>query len=97
MRLIFEHNSTREAVRGKLEEAIGKALEIGGGQISQLQYAWNGDKLGFSFVILSKTIKGTADVTVTEIIVDASMPFMFKPFEAKVTSRILGTLEEMFP
>jgi hypothetical protein len=97
MRLSFEHHSTKELVRGRIEEAIGKALDIGGGQISQVQYTWTGDKLDFSFAVMGKTIKGTTDVTDTEIIVDAGMPLMFKPFESKVKSRILGTLTEMFP
>ena len=97
MRVAFEHHSTREVVRGKLEEAIATALDIGGGQITQIQYAWAGDKLDFSFAIMSKPIKGTAEITNAEIIVDAGMPMMFKPFEGKVKSRILGTLDEMFP
>lgn len=97
MRVSFDHHSTREVVRGKLEEAIGKALDIGGGQITQVQYAWVGDKLDFSFAVMSKTIKGTADVTDTEIIVDAGIPLMFRPVEGKVKSRILSTLNEMFP
>ena len=97
MRLSFHHHSTRAIVRSKLQEAIGKALDLGGGQISQVQYAWAGDRLEFSFAVLSKTIKGIADVTDTEIIVDAGMPLMFRPFEGKVKTRILGTLDEMFP
>lgn len=97
MRVSFDHHSTREIVRGKLEEAIGKALDIVGGQITQVRYAWMGDKLDFSFAVMSKTIKGTADVTDTEIIVDAGIPLMFRPVEGKVKSRILSTLNEMFP
>jgi hypothetical protein len=97
MRVSFEHHSTPELIRDKLEEAIGKALDIGGSQITQLNYAWAGDKLGFSFAVMSKTIKGSADVTETEIIVDAGIPMMFRPFEGKVKSRILGALNEMFP
>jgi hypothetical protein len=97
MRVSFEHHSTRETVKGKLEDAIGKALDIGGGQITQVQYAWANDKLDFSFAIMSKTIRGTANVTDTEIVVDAGIPLMFRPVEGKVKSRILGTLNEMFP
>jgi hypothetical protein len=97
MRLSFQHHSARAIVRSKLEEAIDKALNLGDGQIRQVQYAWTSDKLNFSFAVMSKTIKGTADVTDTEIIVDAGMPLMFRPFEGKVKTRILSTLNEMIP
>ena len=97
MRLSFQHHSTQAIVRSKLEETLGRALNLGGGQISQVQYAWTSDKLNFSFAVMSKTIKGTADVTDSEIIVDAGMPLMFRPFEGKVKTRILSTLNEMFP
>jgi hypothetical protein len=97
MRVSVEHHSIPELVRDKLEEAIGKALDIGGGQITQLNYAWAAGKLDFSFTVMGKAIKGSTYVTQTEIIVDAGMPMMFRPFEGKVKSRILGALSEMFP
>jgi hypothetical protein len=97
MRVSFKHHSNPEIVRGKLEEAIGKALDVGGGQITQLNYAWSGDSLEFSFAVISKTVKGSADVTETDIVVEAGVPMMFRPFEGKVKSRILGALNEMFP
>jgi len=56
-----------------------------------------GRQLDFSFAVMSKTIKGTADVTDTEIILDAGIPLMFRPVEGKVKSRILSALNEMFP
>ena len=96
MRLSFQHHSTQAIVRSKLEETLDRALNLGGGQISQVEYAWTSDILNFSFAIMSKTIKGTAGVTDTEIIVDAGMPLMFRPFEGKVKTRILSTLNEMF-
>ena len=96
MRVLLEHHSTPEIVQGKLEEAIAKALQIGGGQITQIEYVWAGGKLDFSFAIMSKFIKGTAEITDTQIIVNAGLPIMFKPFESKVKSRIIGTLNEMF-
>ena len=97
MRLSFQHHSTQASVQSKIEEAVIKALELGNGQINQFECAWVNNKFEFSFTILSKTIKGTTDITDEEIIIDAGIPLMFRPFEEEVRTRILGTLNEMFP
>ena len=96
MNLSYEHHSTKEAVRGKLESAIQKALDIGGGQVQSVNYAWSGDRMDFSFVAMGKTIKGKAQITDAEVQVEAGLPLMLRPFEGKVKSRILAALDEMF-
>ncbi len=97
MRVTFEHHSEQEVARSKLEEAIGKIFDLGTGQISQVQYGWAGDTLDFSFAVMSKPVKGSADLTDTEIIVNIGIPIMFRPVEGKVKSRILAALNEIFP
>ena len=97
MKVSYGHHSTRDAVRAKLESAIEKALDLSGGQIQNIDYAWEGDRLNFSFVAVGKFIKGNAQVTDSEISIDIGLPFMFRPFEGKVKSRILQALDEMFP
>ena len=97
MKLSYAHHSTSEAVRGKLEGAIRKALDLGSGQIQHADYAWEGDRLSFSFTAISKTIKGNAQITDTEVQVDVGLPFMFRPFEGKVKSRMLQAFDELFP
>jgi hypothetical protein len=96
MKVTYEHHSTREAVRDKLGNAIEKALDLGGGSIQSIDYGWEGDRLSFSFAAVGKTIKGNAQITDTEIVIDIGLPFMFRPFESKVKSRILGSLDGMF-
>ena len=97
MKLSYAHHSTREAVRGKLEGAIQKALDLGSGQIQHADYAWEDDRLNFSIAAMGKTIKGNAQITDTEVQVDVGLPFMFRPFEGKVKSRMLQALDELFP
>ena len=96
MRITYRHGTSKEAARAKLEMAIGKALEVGGSRIKDVTYGWKGDKLDFSFVAMAKSVRGTAEVSDTEIVVDASLPLMFRPFEGRAKSRILGELDAMF-
>jgi putative polyhydroxyalkanoate system protein len=96
LKISYEHHSTRDAVRAKLETAIEKALDLGGGRIESIDHAWEGDRLNFSFAAVGKTIKGNAQITDTEVVIDIGLPFMFRSFEGKVKSRILQALDEMF-
>lgn len=97
MRLSFQHNSTQTSVRNKIEEAVGKAFDLGSAPFSQFEFTWVSNKLEFSFAVMGKTIKGIVDITETNIIIDIDLPLMFRFFEDKVKTRILGTLSEMFP
>lgn len=97
MKLSYAHHSTRVAVRGKLDGALQKALDLGGGQIQHADYAWESDCLNFSFTAMGKTIEGNAQITDTEVQVDVGLPFMFRPFEGKVKSRMLQAFDELFP
>jgi len=97
MKFYYAHRSARETVRGKLGGAIHEVLDLGGGQIQHADYTWEGDRLNFSFTAMGKTIKGNAQITDTEVQVDVGLPFMFRPFEGKVKSRMLQAFDELFP
>ncbi|MDA1035321.1 MAG: polyhydroxyalkanoic acid system family protein [Chloroflexi bacterium] len=93
----YEHHSTRPEVRTQLEAAVATALEPNSSYakyVKDVKYAWEGDKVVFSLRAMGSNIKGSVEVTDTEVIVDVGLPLMFRAFEGKAKSRILRLLGE---
>lgn len=97
MRVSFAHGSDdRARVREQIESAIPKLLAEAGGRAEAVEYAWEGDTLRFSFRALGRSLRGSAAVTDTEIVVDMGLPLVARPFEGRVKSHILEVLREVF-
>ena len=97
MRVTYEHHSTRAKVRSQIEAAIAKALDPSSSYAryaNDVNYEWNGDKVEFSLRAMGANIKGSVEITGTEVIVDVTLPLLLRPFEGKAKSRILSLLGE---
>jgi hypothetical protein len=93
MRVAYTHNSNRDDVRRRLDEEAAKALAQAQGKVAHASYAWrNGeDVLDFTVTAMGATVNGTAEVTDTEVIVEAQLPLFLRAFEGRAKSRILDT------
>ena len=95
MRVAFTHGNERVVVRARTDEAIPRLLALGKGRVADVAYAWEGDTLRFSFRALGRVVRGTADVTDTEVIVDVGLPLLMRPLEGRVKSRLLDELRSL--
>lgn len=96
MRVTYTHHSTPDVVRDKLEDAVRKALDMGQGRVDSASYEWHGNVMNFAVTAMKTTISGIVEVTDTEVILDAKVPLMLRPFEGRAKSRILETFRETF-
>ena len=97
MRVSYEHHSTPAEVRSQIDAAIIHSLAPTSPlarYIKDVKYEWTGDKVAFSLRAIGSAIRGSAEITDTEVIVDVGLPLMLRPFEEKAKSRILRLLGE---
>ena len=97
MRVTYEHHSTRAEVRSKIEAGIAKALDPNSPYTryaKDVRYAWEGDTVGFSLRAMGANIKGSVEITDTEVIVEDTLPLLLRAFERRAESRILRLLGE---
>lgn len=97
MRVSYEHHSTPEDVGSKIDAAITQVLAPTSPfarYIKNVKYEWAGDKVDFSLRATGSVIKGSVEITDTEVIIDVALPLMLRPFEERAKSRILRSLRE---
>jgi hypothetical protein len=97
MRVNYQHHSTPAEVGSKIDAAITQALAPSSPfarYIKDAKYAWAGDKVDFTLRVIGYAIRGSAEITDTEVIIDVGLPLMLRPFERKAKSRILRLLGE---
>jgi hypothetical protein len=97
MRVNYEHHSTPAEVGSKIDAALTHALAPSSPiarYIRDVKYEWAGDKVDFSLRMIGSAIRGSAEITDTEVIIDVGLPLMLRPFEEKAKSRILRLLGE---
>ena len=71
-------------------------LELYGNQVTEQRRVWQGDELQFSLQALGLNVSGSALVTDAEVIVDATLPFLARPFEGELRQRVEAALAKAF-
>lgn len=72
----------------RIKAALDQARPKIGGQATIEQEEWRGDTLHFAFATQGQGIAGTFEVTDTEFVLDAKLPFMMRLFEGKIEAAI---------
>jgi len=87
MRIILSHNKQKEVVMRSIDAALDdamKAMPLAAVEVTNIQRAWTGSTMTFSFDakagFLKKHIYGTAEVTDTSVILEADLGFLEKLF-----------------
>lgn len=96
MRIAVPHNTTKENARRKVEERLGQLLSQFGGHAEDVSHEWFGDTLEFKGKARGLALKGTAEVTEADVIIDAKLPLIAMPFEGRIREAVQKEADSMF-
>lgn len=96
MRIAVPHHSTKDKARQRVEQRIGQLLGQFSHHADDLQHEWTGDTLHFKGKARGLSIDGTVEVTNAEVIIDAKLPLIAKPFEGRIRQTVEQEAEKMF-
>ncbi|HEX7191978.1 MAG TPA: polyhydroxyalkanoic acid system family protein [Thermoanaerobaculia bacterium] len=96
MKIIVPHHTTREDARKIVERRLGELYAQYGHYANESQMTWSGDRLDFSGKAKGFSGSGTIEITDTEVIIDAKLPLIAKPFEPRVRSTVEREAAAMF-
>ena len=96
MKIIVPHHTTREEARKIIDRRLGELLAQYGHYANESQTTWSGDRLDFSGKARGFSASGTIEITDTEVIIDAKLPLIAKPFEPRVRSTVEREAAAMF-
>ena len=96
MRVTVPHFSDKETAKRKINERLGQAMAQYGHYLSDSTHTWDGDRLSFAGSAKGFKASGTIEVTDSEVIIDAKLPLIAKPFEPRVKHTIEREAEGMF-
>jgi putative polyhydroxyalkanoic acid system protein len=98
MRVSISHNKTKQEVMRIVNDATGQVFGAGatGGllHVSNVEKSWSGSIMTFSltasFAVMRSLIKGTIEVTDSDVIIDCNLPQLLTTFvqESKIRSSI---------
>ena len=95
MKITRKHRMTKQAAKSKVQGLLPKLIEQYGQRLPDPVREWHGDTMRFSFGSLGFTIKGTLDVTDSDVVLDLDLPFAAKLFEGTVRSSVERELDQM--
>jgi len=96
MQIAVPHHTTRAKARGLVEQKLGGLLAQFGQHAQDMEHEWTGDTLRFRGKAKGMKIDGSVDITDTEVILDAKLPFMALPFEGRIKETVHKELGAMF-
>ena len=96
MKVSYQHGLSKEQAAVRLDQFVSQMLELYGNQVTEQSRVWQGDELLFSLQTLGFKVSGSALVTDTEVIVDAKLPLLARPFEGELRQRVEAALARAF-
>ncbi len=88
MRVIVPHHTDKDTAKRKINDRLTQALSQYGHYLNDSSHSWSGDTLTFSGSARGFKASGTMEVTDTEVIIDAKLPLIARPFEPRVRHTI---------
>ena len=96
MRIEFPHKTTRARARKIVEDRLKNLQKEHGHHADNVDHQWQGDTLHVAFKAKGMTVKGTLEITDTDVIIDGKVPLIAKPFESRIRSTVEREAEAMF-
>jgi hypothetical protein len=96
MRIAIPHNTTKAKARQIIEKRLKNAEKQYGHMAQELDYDWKGDVLSLSGKAKGLSVKGTVEVTESDIIINGRLPLIAMPFEKKIRQEVEKEAESMF-
>ena len=96
MRIAIEHHTTKAKAKKIVEQRLRNAEKQYGQMASDFDWEWHGDTLHISGKAKGFSLKGTLEITDTDVIVDGKLPLLAKPFESRIRQTVEREGEAMF-
>ena len=96
MKVAVPHHTTPAKAKKIVEQRLRSAEKQYGHAASDLDYEWHGYTLHVSAKAKGFHLKGTVEITDTDLIVDGKLPLLAKPFESKIRHTVEREAESMF-
>ena len=96
MRIAIEHHTTKEKAKKIVESRLKNAERQYGHMAADFDYEWHGYTLHLKAKAKGLSVKGTVEITDTDVIVDGKIPLLAKPFESKIRHAVEREGESMF-
>ena len=95
MKIVRDHGTTAQGAKDAVDKLLPSVVEQFGSNVSNPQGAWDGNTFSFSFQAMGFSIKGTLQVTDTQVILDAKLPLLARAFEGTIRSSVEGELDRL--
>lgn len=87
------HTLTAEEATTRLKAFFEKLKERHADKMSNLEEAWDGNKLAYAFSTFGFNIKGDMNIDPSEVTVSGSLPFAAMMFKGKIEQTVREELE----
>jgi hypothetical protein len=95
MNFKIPHQTSKSDAKSKVARALQDARPHLKDNATIDEERWEGDTLHFAATLQGKQISGTLEVTDTDLIVDATLPLMWRLFEGRIEKMIAQHLQQM--
>ena len=92
LQLTFAHQLGQEEAVARLKNFLTRVQEKYQAQVADLQQAWNGNTLSFSFSTYGFKVSGDVVAEPTEVRLDGQIPIAAMPFKGKIEGAIRDQL-----
>lgn len=96
MRIAVPHYSSKAKARQQVEQKLGQLLGQFSHHADDLHHEWTGDTLRFKGKARGLSVEGTVEITDAEVIIEAKVPLIAKPFEGRIRQTVEQEAEKMF-
>ena len=96
MRIAVPHNTTKARAKKIVEQRLKNLEREHGSKADDFDYEWHGHTLHLNAKAKGFSLKGTVEITDTDVIVDGKLPLLAKPFEKKIRHTVELEAEKMF-
>ncbi len=96
MKIAVPHHMTAEQARIRVEQKLAQLLTQFGARAEDLSQEWAGNTLQFKGKARGFSLEGTVEVTDAEVVIDANLPLMAKPFEGRIRQAVEREADAMF-
>jgi hypothetical protein len=95
MKIVKDHGMARQWAKDTVDALLPTLVQRHGDSMSNPKGEWKEDVFNFSFEARGFKIKGTLEVTDTQVILDAKLPFLARPFEGMIRTNIERELDQI--
>ena len=95
MHIKIPHKSSKSAAKQNIEKALNEGRSQLADKVEIHEEKWEGDTLNFDFTAQGQRITGTLEISDSDYVLDAKLPFMLRMFEGRIEKEIASRVKEL--